>query len=176
MLKKWLWVNALVSAVSAALTLAALVVGRGGASSDLLAYTSDPHGNKDIMLMDVARRRIVALTHAPADEYSPAWSRDGQRLAFVSDARGRGRICVLHIESGAVGCNIVDPATFFSDFQSVEPMRSPDGRHVVITRYLPRRHQPGIEPELYLIDRRTGATDRLTFNNVSDLSPAWRPR
>ncbi len=63
---------------------AAPVVARHGGS---VAYVTDASGNNDLYLVPSRRSAVgiqpVRLTHSPADEYFPAWSPDGERLAYA---------------------------------------------------------------------------------------------
>jgi Tol biopolymer transport system component len=48
-----------------------------------LAYTSDVGGNPQIMILDLPTRTFRQLTSRPAGAHQPAWSRDGQWIAYV---------------------------------------------------------------------------------------------
>jgi Tol biopolymer transport system component len=38
------------------------------------------------------------LTNNPADDYQPAWSRDGSKIAFASERDGNGQIYVMNAD------------------------------------------------------------------------------
>jgi TolB protein len=51
--------------------------------ADEIAFDSQRGSSFDIYLLDAARNITVRLTRSDADEYSPAWSPDGDYLAYV---------------------------------------------------------------------------------------------
>ena len=69
-----------------------------------VAYVTDASGNNDIYVVPSRRSargiQPVRLTHTPADEYFPAWSPDGQRLAY---ARNGGTSDVERTADGGMG-------------------------------------------------------------------------
>jgi Tol biopolymer transport system component len=50
---------------------------------------SDRDGNWEIYLMDADGRNPIRLTNNSADDWNPAWSPHGQRIAFVLPRRQR---------------------------------------------------------------------------------------
>ncbi len=49
----------------------------------------------DIYVMNADGSQLRRLTFTPANDYSPSWSSDGQRIAFVSERNGNPRIFVM---------------------------------------------------------------------------------
>ena len=49
-----------------------------------IAFVSDRDGNSEIYVMDANGKNQRRLTNNPASDYSPSWSPDGKRIAFVS--------------------------------------------------------------------------------------------
>lgn len=82
---------------------APLPTGQPPDTAGKLAFVSDRAGggDTDIWMMDGATgMNPVALTQEPGEDRDPAWSRDGQELAFISDRRG-GYLQVFLMEARA---------------------------------------------------------------------------
>ena len=66
---------------------------------DNLSVSSNPVGihrkTSDIFVMNADGSEPRNLTHSSHDEYSPSWSSDGSRIAYVSEQNGNPRIYVM---------------------------------------------------------------------------------
>lgn len=128
----------------------------------------------------------VALSDAPdgaarpvdtgGEGYAPAWSNDGQWLAFQSDLnRGAGldEIWIARADGSDLHAVTSTPPEFWSR----APSWSPDGRMIafVSNRAGSRGNDYG---ELFVVDLATGATHQVTSSGgmVYDWRPAWRPK
>ena len=92
-----------------------------------IAYVSYADINPDIYLIDVNRQMIHNLTHNPAYDIAPAWSPDGQWIAFASDRAGRRAIYVMDRFGGQVR-RLTTGDNPYSD-----PRWSADGQRLVFT-------------------------------------------
>ena len=61
----------------------------------------------DIAVMNVATGALVNITNTASGEWSPAWSPDGQRIAFWSDRSGRYEVYLMDPD----GSNVVPVTT-----------------------------------------------------------------
>jgi Tol biopolymer transport system component len=87
-------------------------------------FVSDASGNPDIYLQRVGGRKMINLTpDSPAADTAPAFSPDGERLAFCSE-RGGGGIFVM----GSTG----ESVKRLTDF-GYDPSWSPDGKQIVFS-------------------------------------------
>jgi TolB protein len=96
--------------------------------------------------------------------YSPAWSPDGKRIAFVQgDRRGNSDIVVLDVESGR--------ARKLTDGQGIntEPSWNPSGTQLAFTS----DREGG--PQVYLMQEDGSNLRRLTTEGTYNASPAWSP-
>jgi TolB protein len=63
-----------------------------------IAFASDRDGNFEIYSMDTDGGGQTRLTEDASEDYSPAWSPDGQRIAFVSTRDGNAEIYVMNTD------------------------------------------------------------------------------
>lgn len=66
-----------------------------------LLYVSEITGNNDIAILSAEGGAPIWLTHRAKNEYSPAVSPDGNRVAFVSNRSGATRLYTMPVGGGA---------------------------------------------------------------------------
>ena len=64
--------------------------------------SSDRAGNLDIFAMNADGAGLVNLTNDPAEDGLPAWSSDGEKIAFTSDRAAKYEIYIMHIDGSGV--------------------------------------------------------------------------
>ena len=106
---------------------------------------------------------VVRLTANPGNDTSPAWSPDGQRIAFVSTREGPAEIFVMNADGSGVTRLTYDLGL------NQYPNWSPDGAWIVFSG-----NRSG-DREIYAISPDGGQQNRLTFNPGSDDHPVWSP-
>lgn len=95
-----LWLILLVSAVSSG-ALSCALEGSTSVSIVEVVFSADVDGNTDIYKTDEETGKPVRLTRAEGRDYSPAWSPDGTKIAFLSDRNGEASLWVLGVEDGS---------------------------------------------------------------------------
>jgi TolB protein len=96
--------------------------------------------------------------------FSPAWSPDGKRLAFVQgDRRGNTDIIVLDVDSGRVR-RLTD-----SNCINSEPCWNPAGTQIAFTS-----DREG-NPQVFLMEDDGSNVRRLTTEGGYNASPVWSP-
>ena len=103
------------------------------------------------------------LTFNGAVESDPAWSPNGQQIAYASNLTGNSDIWVMN-----VGDNSAYPLTN-NPANDLYPDWSPNGANVV---FVSERDNTR---ELYVVPAGGGAPRRLTTNNVDEAYPSWSP-
>ena len=95
---------------------------------------------------------------------SPAWSPDGERLAFDAGTR------LALMRSDGTGFRLLAQQTA----DEGDPAWSPDGRKLVFSGA--RGPEPDSGTDLYILDLGSRMLRRLTFRGGRDHSPAWSSR
>jgi hypothetical protein len=130
-----------------------------------LAFVSDRGGNQDIWVADSEGSELVNLTQNEAKDHSPAWSHDGEWIAFASlrDAL-YWELYVMRADGSDV-----QRLSWWEDASDLSPTWSPDD-----TRLAFASKRDG-NWEIYAMDRDGTNLIRLTDDPADDTNPAWSP-
>ena len=130
----------------------------------LIAYSSGQEGQRDILAIRADGTQGITVIDHPADDFSPRWSADGKRLAFLSDRLGNVEVFV-----GPADGSDARRATNTSVAESSLTW-SPDGERLA---YL----SPDKEgrTHVFLVEIRTLTPNRLTFGGVAETDLTWSP-
>lgn len=69
------------------------------AGNDMVAYASERDGNWDIYVLRPDSALVNQITSHPAIDWAPAWSPDGNRIAFMSNRGGDHDIYILDLST-----------------------------------------------------------------------------
>lgn len=119
---------------------------------------------------------LIKLNIADADGYnpetivtsteplmSPAWSPDGQKIAYVSFEGGQSAIYIQGVYTGTR-----QKVTSYKGINGA-PAWSPDGRKLAMTL------SKGGNPDIYVYDLTTRKLQTITRHYAIDTEPAWSP-
>jgi Tol biopolymer transport system component len=129
----------------------------------------------DIYTVNPRGTNVRLLSGAPGkDEYSPAWSPGGKRIAFVATlSRNRHRpanndIYMMHAD-GSHQVRLT-----YSKRADVTPAWSPSGKRIIFSRLVGQKSDQNYD--LFTVDRYGNTVKRLTDTPEQDeRQPAWSP-
>ena len=140
----------------------------GGASQ--IAYASDLTGLPQIWLMNADGTGSRQITDMPEGACQPAWSPDGDRLAFISPCAGNQEI----YPGAGIFIMFLDDTPLLSlssipggDF---DPDWSPDGLKIAFTSLRDYNRA-----QIYEFILEDNSLHSLSANTVRDSQPAWSP-
>ena len=145
--------------------LACPVVSIGTGPPERIAFVSGFPGDTEIYVMEADGSSPTRLTFSEEDDYSPTWSPDGSRIAFVSNRDRRPEYVPEIYVMDTDGSN----QTRLTFNEASSPAWSPDGSRIAFVS-----DRDG-NSKIYVMDADGSNVTRLTFHEGDDVDPAWSP-
>jgi Tol biopolymer transport system component len=150
----------------------ALPTGPAAGPGRLAFVTLRNGGQYDIYLMNPNGTGVAQLTAGTADDATPAWSPNGQRIAFFSnrstflgDTQPDFNIWVVNADGSGTPTQLTsDPGN------EISPAWSPDGASIAFAT-----NRDSGDFEIYVMDALGANAVRLTRAAGQDGQPAWSP-
>lgn len=129
-----------------------------------LVFVSDRGGEPAIYLTNVGTGTLKRLTTEPGNYRDPAYSPDGEKIAFARAGAGGGKYDIYVMEAGGGGATQV----ISGPGQDYNPAWSPDGRRIVYAC-------EGDDPDICVADADGSGAEVITGDETVDYDPAWSP-
>ncbi len=138
-----------------------------------IAFTSDGDGAENIWLIDLDSKEKTQLTRDKTDNYQSAeWSPDGDYLVAAKGVRNL-KLFMYH-KDGGKGIQLIKKP---DNIKTIEPVFSPDGKHIWFSRRTSDWQYNAQLPQYQLAtyNRETGEVDVKTSRYGSAFSPTISP-
>ena len=134
--------------------------------------------NSEIFLMNPDRKRVRQLTRHLQYDSTPAWSPDGQKIAFMSfrdEHRFQGRMITGEIY--VMNADGTDPINLTQSPERWDrtPSWSPDGKQIVYSSTGFLKGTDVVHSDIWVMEADRGNLRNLTNDGAIDSSPDWSP-
>jgi TolB protein len=139
------------------------LTGERGVFDTRIAFVQSNGKVKEIYVVDFDGGNPIQVTHDQGLDLSPAWSPQGDELAYVSYKEGNAKIFVLNLTNRSSRLLCGYPGI------NISPEWRPGSRELAATL------SQGGNPDIYLVSSSGGIIQRLVQSWAIDVSPSWAP-
>ncbi|MGD9345009.1 MAG: Tol-Pal system beta propeller repeat protein TolB [Candidatus Aminicenantes bacterium] len=139
------------------------MLGHASLFTSKIVFITNRDGNDELYMMDYDGHNQTRITYNTIKDYMPAWSSDGQSVAYTSYRQGRAGLYILNIYEGKQ-IEVQNRGTNFG------AAFSPDGKKIAFCSTLEEGNS-----EIYVANSDGSSIKRLTFNKAIDTAPSWSP-
>lgn len=129
-----------------------------------IAFVSNRDGNNELYMMDYDGYNQTRLTFNTYQDYMPAWSADGRRIAYTAYEGEKARLYILHPFEGR------RELVFDRGAQAAAPSFSPDGKWLAFFST-----ESESNSNIYVTDANGKNPRQVTFTKSIDTAPTWAP-
>lgn len=140
-------------------------VARAPDGRSIAVVAPDVNSVLQIQIQSLEDNRLRVLTAFKGISYDPAWSPQGDQIAFVSTNNGDDEIYVISADGF-----ILQQLTFNGNRWDKHPTWSPDGSQIVFYS-----NQETLRRQLWIMQADGSASHNLSNNEYEDWDPIWIP-
>ncbi len=144
------------------------ITGKKGIVSCKIAMTCEKRGVKEIYMMDIDGSHIEQVTHHHGIAFAPAWSPDGQKLAYSLFTRHKDHTHTIDLYEFDFQKSSVRLLSSKPGINS-GAVYAPNGKTIVLTMSLSGN------PELYELNPETKQSRKITRTPGFDVDPNFSP-
>ncbi|MEW5908583.1 MAG: Tol-Pal system beta propeller repeat protein TolB [Thermodesulfobacteriota bacterium] len=138
------------------------LTGKQGVFGSKIAFVSNQTGNKEIYICDFDGTNPRQFTRNKAITLSPAWSADGNWMAYTSYVKGKPDLFIRHLKEN-------QNTRIEHEGLNITPAWHPRRSELAATLSFSG------DQEIYLLTQTGKVIKRLTQSSGIDVSPSWSP-